>query len=56
MINNPSLNNKPIKIERALISVFDKTNITQLAQNLSKKGIKKKKLSAPTKTQTHHSR
>ena len=39
MINNPSLNNKPIKIERALISVFDKTNITQLAQNLSKKGV-----------------
>ena len=39
MINDPSLNKQPTKIERALISVFDKTNITQLAQNLSNKGV-----------------
>ena len=34
MINNPSLNNRPTKIERALISVFDKTDAIQLAQQL----------------------
>ena len=34
MLNNPSLNKKPIKINRALISVFDKTGVVELAQSL----------------------
>ena len=39
MINDPSLNNRPTKIERALISVFDKKEIVPFAQELSKQGI-----------------
>tara|TARA_A100001015_G_C14869351_1_gene663676 strand:- start:294 stop:983 length:690 start_codon:yes stop_codon:yes gene_type:complete len=39
MINNPSLNNRPTKIERALISVFDKTDVIQLAQQLINNGV-----------------
>ena len=34
MIKNPSLNTKQIKIDRALISVFDKSGIVELAQFL----------------------
>ena len=36
MIDNPQLNKEPIKINRALISVFDKTGIVELAQKLEK--------------------
>ena len=36
MIDNPQLNKKPIKINRALISVFDKTGVVELAQKLEK--------------------
>ena len=39
MINDPSLNNRPTKIERALISVFDKTDVIQLAQQLINNGV-----------------
>ena len=39
MINNPTLNQNPIKIKRALISVFDKTNVVELAQTLSNLGV-----------------
>ena len=34
MLNNPVVNKEPIKIKRALISVFDKNGITELAQSL----------------------
>ena len=34
MLDNPSLNKNPININRALISVFDKTGIIELAQSL----------------------
>ena len=34
MLDNQLLNNRPIKINRALISVFDKTDITVFAQSL----------------------
>ena len=34
MIKNPTLNKNPIKIDRALISVFDKTNIIELVKTL----------------------
>ncbi len=39
MINNPTLNQEPIKIKRALLSVFDKTNIVDFAQSLSGFGV-----------------
>ncbi len=39
MIDNPQLNKEPIKINRALISVFDKTGIVELAQKLEKIGV-----------------
>ena len=39
MISNPSLNKKPIKINRALISVFDKTNVGELAKKLAGQGV-----------------
>jgi phosphoribosylaminoimidazolecarboxamide formyltransferase/IMP cyclohydrolase len=39
MISNPSLNKKPIKINRALISVFDKTNVGELAKELAGQGV-----------------
>ena len=39
MIDNPQLNKKPIKINRALISVFDKTGVVELAQQLEKFGV-----------------
>jgi len=34
MIDNPSINKKPININRALLSVFDKTDIVVFAQSL----------------------
>ena len=39
MINNPTLNQKPININRALISVFDKSGVVNLAQTLKELGI-----------------
>ena len=39
MINNQILNKNPIKIDRALISVFDKTNIIEFAQTLINNGV-----------------
>ena len=39
MLNNPTLNRSPIKIKRALISVFDKTGAVELAQSLNDFGI-----------------
>lgn len=39
MINNPKINQTPIKIKRALISVFDKTGVVELAQSLHKLGV-----------------
>ena len=39
MIDNPQLNKEPIKINRALISVFDKTGVVELAQQLEKFGV-----------------
>ena len=39
MLNNPTLNQNPIKINRSLISVFDKTGVVELAHTLHKLGI-----------------
>ena len=39
MIDNPRLNKEPIKVNRALISVFDKTGVVALAQQLEKFGV-----------------
>ena len=39
MLNNPTLNRRPIKVKRALISVFDKTGSVELAQSLNDFGI-----------------
>ena len=39
MIDNPQLNKEPIKINCALISVFDKTGVVELAQQLEKFGV-----------------
>ena len=39
MLDNPSLSLVPIQVKRALISVFDKTNVVELAQALSNLGI-----------------
>ena len=39
MINNPQLNKNPIKITRALISVFDKTKVINLAKGLTALGV-----------------
>ena len=39
MLDNPSLNQSPIQVRRALISVFDKTNVVELAQVLHSQGI-----------------
>jgi len=39
MINNPTLNQNPIKINRALISVFDKSGVVELAQFLHEHGV-----------------
>ena len=32
MIDSPSVNKKPVKISRALVSVFDKSGVVELAQ------------------------
>ena len=40
MLNNPSLNKNPLKINRALISVFDKTGIIEFAQSLHDHSVK----------------
>ena len=39
MIDNPTLNKKPVKINRVLISVFDKTGAVELAKNLNNVGV-----------------
>jgi len=39
MLNSPTLNQNPIKINRALVSVFDKTGVVELAQTLENLGI-----------------
>ena len=39
MINKPILNQSPIKINRALISVFNKTGVVELAQTLANIGV-----------------
>ena len=39
MLNSPTLNQNPIKINRALISVFDKTGVVELAQSLKNLGV-----------------
>jgi len=39
MIENPRLNNKDVKIKRALISVFDKTNLEKIGRKLTSRGI-----------------
>ena len=39
MIKNPTLNKKPIQVKRALLSVFDKEGIVELAQLLVTKNI-----------------
>ena len=40
MLNSPSLNKNPIKIKRALLSVFDKTGVVKLAQSLHDHNVK----------------
>lgn len=39
MLNSPTLNQNPIKINRALVSVFDKTGVVELAQSLKNLGV-----------------
>ena len=39
MLDSPSLNQSPIQVRRALISVFDKTKVVELAQALHNLGI-----------------
>ena len=39
MFNSPTLNQNPIKINRALVSVFDKTGVVELAQSLKNLGV-----------------
>mgnify|MGYP000011670615 FL=1 len=39
MIQKPTLNQNPIKINRALISVFDKTGVVDLALTLTNLGV-----------------
>ena len=39
MLDNPILNKNPIKINRALISVFDKTGVVEFAQILHELGV-----------------
>jgi len=39
MLENPKLNTENVKIKRALISVFDKTNLAKLGKELSSRGI-----------------
>jgi len=39
MIEKPNLNQNPIKINRALVSVFDKTGVLELSQSLNSHGV-----------------
>ena len=39
MIEKPTLNQNPIKINRVLISVFDKTGVVELAKSLTNLGV-----------------
>ena len=39
MLDNIKINEKPIRIRRALISVYDKTNIINLAKKLNSVGV-----------------
>ena len=39
MLENPKLNTENVKIERALISVFDKTNLAMLGKELNSRGL-----------------
>ena len=39
MLDNPILNQNPIKINRALLSVFNKTGVTELAKSLHELGV-----------------
>ena len=39
MLDNPILNKNPIKINRALLSVFNKTGVTELAKSLHELGV-----------------
>jgi len=39
MLNNPILNQKPIEIKRALISVYDKTGVIDFAASLNRLGV-----------------
>ena len=43
MLDNVQINQKPITIRRALISVYDKTNIDQLAKSLINSNTNPKK-------------
>ena len=40
MLNNPILNQSPIKVKQALISVFDKTGVVELSRSLHGLGVK----------------
>ncbi len=39
MIDKPTINKNPVKIKRALISVFDKTGVVELSKTLNKLGV-----------------
>ena len=39
MLKNPIINTEPINIKRALISVFDKKNVIELATSLHEHGV-----------------
>ena len=39
MLDNPTLNQSPIQIKRAIISVYDKTKIVELARTLYNLGV-----------------
>tara|TARA_B100001013_G_scaffold286250_1_gene186055 strand:+ start:452 stop:2008 length:1557 start_codon:yes stop_codon:yes gene_type:complete len=39
MLDNPTLNQSPIKVQRAIISVYDKTGIIELARSLNNLGV-----------------
>ena len=39
MLDNPTLNQNPIQIKQAIISVYDKTGIIEFAQALNNIGV-----------------
>ena len=39
MLDNPTLNQNPIQIKRAIISVYDKTGVIEFAQALNNIGV-----------------